>query len=396
MDVMTVPAPPVVRRPARAPRVLYVQYTNPAAYPPLEHSASILAAAGCEVRLVGTGVANEPLQFQQSDRVRVALMPFEPGGWRQKVHYAQFASWVASEARQWQPDWVYVSDPLACPPALALRALVDARFIYHEHDSPAEDAGAHSTFMRVILRARQALAERADLCVLPNAERAELFRQQTGRKRDVLTVWNCPMRAEVSGERTAPPAPGLSVLYHGSIVPARLPRTILPALSALPENVSLVVAGYETAGHPGYVASLREEAASRQLEHRVTFAGTVPTREALMRQCRTCDVGMALLPITSEDVNERAMVGASNKVFDYLACGLAVLVGNMPVWRETFAEAGFGRTCDPASADSIASALRWLLEHPAERLAMGQRGRQRVAADWNYEHQFAPVLARIV
>jgi glycosyltransferase involved in cell wall biosynthesis len=105
---------------------------------------------------------------------------------------------------------------------------------------------------------------------------------------------------------------------------------------------------------------------------------------------------MALLPITSEDVNERAMVGASNKVFDYLACGLAVLVGNMPVWRETFAEAGFGRTCDPASPESIARALGWLLDHPEERVAMGRRGRQRIAADWNYEHQFAPVLARIV
>ncbi|HYN10668.1 MAG TPA: glycosyltransferase [Vicinamibacterales bacterium] len=393
---MTAPSPPVERRQTRAPRVMYVQYTNPAAYPPLEHSASILAAAGCEVRLVGTGAANEPLRFQQSDRVRVALMPFEPAGWRQKLHYAQFANWVAGEARQWQPDWVYVSDPLACPAALALRPLVDARFIYHEHDSPAEDTGAHSAFMRVVLRARRALAARAELCVLPNAERAELFRQQTGRKRDVVTVWNCPMRGEVGIERALPPTPGLRVLYHGSIVPARLPRTVLPALASLPDTVSLDVAGYETAGHPGYVESLRREADSLGVAARVTFVGTLPTRDELMRQCQTCDVGMALLPITSEDVNERAMVGASNKVFDYLACGLAVLVGNMPVWRETFAEAGFGRTCDPASPESVATALRWLLEHPDERVAMGRRGRQRVAADWNYEHQFAPVLARIV
>ena len=142
----------------RPPRVLYVQYTNPAAYPPLQHSASILAAAGCEVRLVGTAIAGERLTFEQSDRVRVALMPFEPGGWRQKVHYAQFASWVAAEARQWRPDWVYVSDPLACPAALALRRLTGARFIYHEHDSPSPDVGAQSTFMRVVLRARRALA----------------------------------------------------------------------------------------------------------------------------------------------------------------------------------------------------------------------------------------------
>ncbi|HEX7778267.1 MAG TPA: glycosyltransferase [Vicinamibacterales bacterium] len=379
----------------RPPRVLYVQYTNPAAYPPLQHSASILAAAGCEVRLVGTAIAGERLTFEQSDRVRVALMPFEPGGWRQKVHYAQFASWVAAEARQWRPDWVYVSDPLACPAALALRRLTGARFIYHEHDSPSPDVGAQSTFMRVVLRARRALAARAELCVLPNDERAELFREQTGRKDGVVTVWNCPMRDEVGTSREVSPAPAMKVVYHGTIVPARLPATVLQALVALPAAVSLVVAGYETAGHPGYVDALRQEARRLGIDGRITFAGTL-SREGLMQQCRTCDVGLALLPRTSADVNERAMVGASNKVFEYLAAGLAVIVGDQPRWRETFVDAGFGRACDPASPASIAAELRWLFEHPAERAVMGERGRHRIGLDWNYDHQFAPVLARMI
>ncbi len=381
-------------RAVHAPRVLYVQYTNPAAYPPLEHSASILAAAGCDVLLAGTGVAGEPLTFRQGERVRVTLMPFEPGGWRQKVHYAQFASWVAAQARQWKPDWVYVSDPLACPAALALAPLVNARFIYHEHDSPAIETG--STFMRVVLRARKSLAARADLCVLPNEERADLFRRQTGRTDGVVTVWNCPMKRELGPGREVPTSPALRVLYHGSVVPARLPPAVVEALAALPAAVSLTVAGYETAGHRGYIDSLRELALRLGVADRITFAGTIPTRDALMRQCRTCDVGLSLLPNDSTDINERAMVGASNKVFDYLACGLAVVVGDAPRWRETFAEAGFGRTCDPASPESIASALQWLFDHPHERIEMGERGRQRIAADWNYDHQFAPVLARII
>jgi glycosyltransferase involved in cell wall biosynthesis len=377
-------------------RVMYVQYTNPASYPPLEHSAGILAAAGCEVLLLGTRGAGEPLLFQQGDRVRVALMPFQSGGWRQKVHYAQFAAWVASQGREWRPDWVYVSDPLACPAALALRQLLGARFVYHEHDSPSADAGPQSTFMKVVLRARRAMAASADVCVFPNEERARLFTEETGRKQGVVTVWNCPMRREVGAMRPAPTATALKVLYHGSIVPARMPATVLQALAKTPDAVSLVLAGYETAGHPGYVESLRREADALGIAHRVTFAGTVPTRDALMAQCRTCDLGLALMPIRSSDVNERAMVGASNKAFDYLACGLALLVSDLAAWRETFADAGFGRVCEPDSPESIGAALRWFFDHPDERIAMGERGRQRVAADWNYDHQFAPVLARIV
>ena len=59
-------------------------------------------------------------------------------------------------------------------------------------------------------------------------------------------------------------------------------------------------------------------------------------------------------------------------------------------------DTGFARACDPASPPSIAGALRWLLDHPDERLEMGERGRSGSRADWNYDHQFAPVLARIV
>jgi hypothetical protein len=47
---------------------------------------------------------------------------------------------------------------------------------------------------------------------------------------------------------------------------------------------------------------------------------------------------------------------------------------------------------DPEDAASIAAALRWLLERPGELRTMGERGRQRILAEWNYEKQFLPVF----
>jgi glycosyltransferase involved in cell wall biosynthesis len=58
-----------------------------------------------------------------------------------------------------------------------------------------------------------------------------------------------------------------------------------------------------------------------------------------------------------------------------------------------FVRPGYGLACDPGDADDIAQAVRWFLDHPAERSAMGAAGRARVRGDWNYESQFAPVLA---
>jgi hypothetical protein len=48
------------------------------------------------------------------------------------------------------------------------------------------------------------------------------------------------------------------------------------------------------------------------------------------------------MPKVSEDINMQAMVGASDKAFDYLACGLALLVSDLPDWRAIYVEAGYG------------------------------------------------------
>src|SRR5438874_13670837 len=107
-----------------ARRILYVQFTNPAAYPPLEHSARILADAGWDVMFLGTGALGaDRLEFRPHRRIRVRRMPFVPGGWRQKVAYIRFLAWVLGWALRWRPQWVYGSDSLSCPVALLLSLL---------------------------------------------------------------------------------------------------------------------------------------------------------------------------------------------------------------------------------------------------------------------------------
>lgn len=56
-------------------RILYIQYTNPAGYPPLEHSSRILADAGWQVLFLGTGALGAAaLRFPPHSNVRVRLL----------------------------------------------------------------------------------------------------------------------------------------------------------------------------------------------------------------------------------------------------------------------------------------------------------------------------------
>ena len=125
-------------------RVLYIQYTNPAAYPPLEHSSRILADRGCKVTFLGTGALGaDRLSFESHRNIAVRQVPFCRPGLLQKLHYVVYCLWCLTWAIVRRPQWVYASDPLSAPVALLLKWLTGRRVIYHEHDYPSPDtAGA--------------------------------------------------------------------------------------------------------------------------------------------------------------------------------------------------------------------------------------------------------------
>jgi glycosyltransferase involved in cell wall biosynthesis len=378
----------------RAPRLLYVQYANPAAYPPLLHSIELFAEAGCRIDVLGLDRRNREFRPIYPRQVRVRLLPTREPGWQQKAHYVRFMLRALAAAVRFRPDWLYASDALSTPIARMLGTCLAVQVLYHEHDRPTEgpEEGNPSWFMRRIMHARAAVVRRAAMCIVPNERRAEALRSELGRS-DVTVVWNCPRIREVPPVARTIGRPGMRVSYHGSIVPARLPLAVIEALAQLPADVHLIFAGYETEGHRGYIGSLLARARDLGLQDRVQYAGVL-TREALLELCATCDVGLSLLPTTSADPNESAMAGASNKAFEYLACGVPLVVGAGSDWR-LFEEAGVAVVCDSGSPLSIAAALRTLRDDPARRVAMGARGRQRVLADWNYDVRFAPVLAAL-
>jgi len=378
----------------RARRVLYVQYTNPAAYPPLEHSSGLLADAGWEVRLLGAEVPGaEGLRLVARSRRRVRHLPVWPSGWPDKLRYVWFHVWVVLWALVWRPAWVYVSDPYACAVGLLLTHVPGLKVVYHEHDAPPDTNTGPAG--RVRQWARRRLAARAQLRVLPNEQRALHFRQAVASASPTVIVWNCPSRGEVAPPRAVaagtPRPSGLRLLYHGSLVPARLPASVLHALARLPESVRLCVIGYQTLGHATYRAELRTLSRQLGIAERVEFRAEMPHPQ-LLCESRTSDVGLALMPAVTDDHNLRWMPGASNKPFDYLASGLALLVSDLPGWRELFVEPGYAVACSAEDPTSVAAALAWLLEHPQEMRSMGERGRRRVEWEWNYETQFAPVL----
>jgi glycosyltransferase involved in cell wall biosynthesis len=377
-------------RDRRSGRVLFIQATEPAAYPPLIHASMLMAETGWDVAFLAAPIAGKGLELPRHPRIARQAVPARPSHVLGKAAYAGYAAAAARLALRWRPDIVYASDPVGAGPGLLATRLARARLVYHEHDSPA--AGS---LRPALARMRAAAARRAALVIFPNEARAHIAQEELGFCADRLhIVWNMPRRAELPLLPNRPEPP-LVLYYHGSITPDRLPLTVVEAVRRLGGRACLRIAGYEAPGAIGYVQRLIDLGRGNGATPAVNYAGQV-SRADLVAAAAQVHVGVALIPCHGNDLNMGHMTGASNKAFDYMAAGLALLVSDRPDWRDMFVGPGYARACDPADPASIAAALAWFVDHPAQRQAMGLRGRAKIAAEWNYDTAFAPVMAALV
>jgi glycosyltransferase involved in cell wall biosynthesis len=304
-----------------------------------------------------------------------------------KAAYARYVAATAGLALNLRPDVVYASDPLGAGPGLLAAQLARARLVYHEHDSPSP--GSIGASLR---RARAAAARKAELVIFPNKARARIAQAELGFLLDRLRiVWNMPRRTEVRSVDCQPEVP-LVAYYHGGISPDLLPTAVAEAIRRLHGQACLRIVGHEAPGAVGYIRRLIELGGDGRLARFVHYAGQIP-RPQLIATAAQAHVGLAL--ISGSGVNIRHLTGASNKAFDYMAAGLALLVSDHPDWEDMFVAPGYARACDPTDPASIADALVWFLNHPAKRRAMGANGRTRIEAEWNYESAFAPIICAL-
>ena len=369
-------------------RVLFLQVVEPGMYPPIIAAAHLMADAGFQVTVLASPSADSQLRMDDHPDITVHQIAQRPNYVVRKQDYLRYMAAAAGLALRWRPDVIYASDPLGAGPGLLASRLADARLIYHEHDTP------DSTRLQYWLgRLRAAAARRADHIVFPNAVRAELVRKEVGFPAERLRiVWNMPRRAEI------PPLQGtdgpLRLYFHGSITPERLPKAVMDAVLSFGGTVHLQIAGYEAPLRRGYLQSLLDAGGVTGPEAVISYLGQI-SRSNLLEAAASNHVGLAFMPLSTDDPNMAFMTGASNKAFDYMAAGLALLVSDKPDWRSMYVEPGFGLACDPANAGAVRAALTWFLDHPGARKEMAMRARRKIEEDWNYDTAFAPLLAAL-
>lgn len=77
----------------------------------------------------------------------------------------------------------------------------------------------------------------------------------------------------------------------------------------------------------------------------------------------------------------------TTKLFEYMALGLPVITANFPLYQAIIEPNRCGFCVDANQPVQIVEAMRYLIEHPEEARAMGQRGRRAVEQSYNWDSE---------
>lgn len=366
-----------------------VTYYDPDLYPPIVNSACLLAMNGFDLELFCRD-NGERWKVSYPAQVHIHRIKAEvQGSWRE---YALFVAAVLR--RSGTRSAIFVGhDTYGLLPAWLLAARYRRPWVYHCHDFVERERPLHigGCFLRAFERS---FARTADLVIVPDAERGALIARALRLKRPPLIVANAPLaRPKASGEmlHQALEERGINleriVFRQGRVGSG---HAIEATLRSIPhwadKRWGFAVMGI---GDAAYCKQL--EALAQALGVQRQFVILPPVGYDQVAQFTPgADVGHALYePIT---INHATPTTSSNKMMEYMAAGLPLLVSDKPSLRALVEEYGCGITADQDDPGSIATAVNVLLSNPSRAHQMGAKGAKAFEQVFCYERQFAPVL----
>ncbi|PKN64822.1 MAG: hypothetical protein CVU57_13505 [Deltaproteobacteria bacterium HGW-Deltaproteobacteria-15] len=379
-------------------KIAFVIFSDPMIYPPTMNAAAILADHGFEVDIFG-------LHYHSGDYIEPALGvkvhylgELRKGIWF-RFDFARFCIQVVLAASFKQYQWIFSYNMTGVLPGYLAARLSGARWLYHNHDlTPVRGKWGFYPFLN---RMEKLASRRADLVVFPQAERAELFADSAGLKRKPLIVGNGPRRGwgdivdlerEILDFRSRW---GQVVIYQGGLNWMRGLRRVIESMPYWDVPAGLLLVG-GTGLQPSFSEDAMAIARTLGVQDRLLIKSTIPYLD-LPRFTKACDIGLGVMATTEDDscLNIRYLAGASNKLAEYMSCGLPVVVPASETYRGFIEDNGVGILVDNSSPQNIAAGLNKLFLNSAMREEISARAKTHFASSLSYEAQFQPVLEAV-
>ncbi len=364
-----------------APRVAHITVVHRASDTRIHHKqCRTLAAAGYDVHLLCGGVSD-------ADADDFSLHPISHSPERARLREQPRRQLSALRtAIELDADLYHLHDPHLVPLGMALQRR-GARVVYDMHEDHRLNAYgklAHRPLARTVkppaLGALESLARRRfDAVVYASEALAERFPSARA-----IVLNNFPLLREFPHPIVRSPVSPPRVLYLGLMRPDRGFETLFAAAGLLPADLEARV---RIVGElrPD---SLADRVAAAPWAKRIELVGALPRAEALRELPR------ATIGVVVEQPRLNAFEGwRMNKLFEYMAAGLPIVIPDAPGWREIVERHGCGVVADTGDPAAVASAIEGLLRDPDRATELGRRGRQAVVSEFSWERQAPRLLS---
>jgi glycosyltransferase involved in cell wall biosynthesis len=239
-------------------------------------------------------------------------------------------------------------------------------------DSYSERYVPHPRHVRFVYSRVERLAMRQASAVITVCDSiARELERIGGGRRQVKVIRNIPSLTRPSALRCQPLRQELGLgpdrfilLYQGGTGPTRLLEPVIEAIALVPAAVLVIRGpGIEHYG-PGY----HELAARLNILDRVFCLPPVPS-DQVVDAAAGADAGIWTLP----NLSKNFYFALPNKLFEYMAAGLPILGAHFPEARKLIEGLDIGHCFDPYDPESIAAALRRLVDDPNRVSQIRQR-----------------------
>lgn len=226
-------------------------------------------------------------------------------------------------------------------------------------------------------------AKNVDAVVTSDCGTAELFEPFARR---VVVIHNFPQLSlfpDPGADRDAE----YDLTYHGSLPIYHL-RTCLAVDDALRARDRLVTWRFiGRMPHPEWFAG---EVAKRGAQQRFTVTGQIP-HDAVAREVARARIG--IIPLPDRPKFHRNI---PQKLFEFMALRMPVVLSDLPPSRPFVGDGACAFMVRPDAPEEYAEAILRLLESDALRRKMGEEGRRRIVAEYNWEMESQKLVALYV
>ena len=378
-------------------RAVVAIYVDPDFYPPTINA--ILNLAECFEEIIVISRNNTRYDYQYPENVRlikigkcctVRQMENQPV-WIKAFSFLKFVFQLQQYSNNKKTGLVLMYDPIALYGFNLIKNIVkrkDKKIWYHNHDMPLKDLASQFSVGGLAAKHEHSAMDFIDFFSLPATERKQCY---AGLKNDIpvsiipnypsIKLYNNLSQKEFKRDT-------IKIIFQGFIDKGICLENFIELLKEKIDGheLHLILKG---SVRDEYKEDLNVLVDKFDVRQQLTWVPIGPYRE-LAELTASCDIGIGINKNT--DIISKMLSTASNKIYEYAACGLPVLLYDSGQYRKHLGKYDWAFFTD-GSVDSLREKIKLMLTCLP---ALSKSARHSFEEELNFETVFQPVLDKVI